>query len=151
MDRNQGGGSPLTFLRDNGCLFCRGRRNVTCVPDVNTSTTLGRLPHPGLPSSARRMRYRRGLVRAGALLHQQGDKLSAACAHVCIVLSTTARSSGSASVLWGLAHLPGRADPPHLLPTLWDGKQERLATLTERAPVRLPLPFRSIHYALMRL
>lgn len=61
------------------------------------------------------------------------------------VPSTTARSGGSASVLWGLAHLPGRVDPPRLLPTLWDGKQERLAWLTERALVRLPLPFRSIH------
>jgi len=67
------------------------------------------------------------------------------------VPSTTERSGGSASVLWGLAHLPGRADPRRLLPTLWDVKPERLAWLTERAPVRLPLPFRSIHYALMRL
>lgn len=42
------------------------------------------------------------------------------------------------------AFLPGRADPLRLLPTMWDGKQERLAWLTERALVRLPLPFRSI-------
>jgi hypothetical protein len=39
----------------------------------------------------------------------------------------------SASVLWGLAHVPGRADPSRLLPTLRDVKQERLAWLTERA------------------
>lgn len=45
----------------------------------------------------------------------------------------------------GLAHVPGRADPLRLMPTLRDGKQERLAWPTERALVRLPLSFRSIH------
>jgi hypothetical protein len=99
----------------------------------------------GVLYSARRMRYLRGSVRAGARPAPTGEKPPATRADGKTVPSTTARSGGSASVLWGLAHLPGRADPPRLLPTLWDGKQECLAWLTERALVRLPLPFRSIH------
>lgn len=99
-----GGESPLALLRDNGCLFCRGRRNVTCVPDVNTSTTLGRLPRPGLHTRHGRMRYLRGPVRAGTRPASTGEKPPAASADGKTVPSTTARSGGSASVLWGLAH-----------------------------------------------